>query len=519
MKTYERNLLKFKKVKDIINLVLAMFITLTPLVTIMLNILGSSLRIHELFQAFGWMYMIFLPIVLIYFFMQKNFLSILLEKLKKLPIILAIALYGLIILSCMITDTFNVFLLYFIVYLFIFISIISLDEKYEGMIVNTLVVTITIISLLGILDPTQKFIPGFDTNSYPLSMLFYNPNYSGYLIGMLAILNVWLLATTEDKKQKVISIIAYIVFNINIFMNGSFAPITFMILSIFLMMLFLWIKEKKCPTKVLTLLLCIIPFIFLVDYIPNINDYRTCDYNYFLECIAVLDNLLGTKMLRMFGISKITGADGWNRDELQAKAWAEIFSNVKTFLFGNGAGGNFEFTPHNSLICLWLNFGLLPTLIYYAINIYLIVRFFQLKKNTHLIGYICAIVGYLLMMFTGDLIEYSFCFHMIVLAIAFRKVEKAHAEQQKDIQEVHIRAYLEEQERLDAEKKATSRKKKSSIATKKTTKSSKTTTQNPKNGTKSTPRTKSSSTKNIPRDSKPSKEAGTLENTETIVEN
>lgn len=500
-----------------------MFITLTPIITILLNILGSDVKIHKLFQAFGWMYLIFVPALIVYFCLQKNFLQILLEKIKKLPIVLAIALYTLILLSCMVTNTFNVFLLYFIVYLFIFISIITLDEKYEGLIVNTLIVTITFVSLLGILDPTQKFIPGFDTTSYPLSMLFYNPNYSGYLIGMLAIFNVWLLATTTDKKQKIISTIAYIVFNINIFMNGSFAPITFMILAIFLMMLFLWIKEKKCPIKVLTLLLCIIPFIFLVDLIPNINDYRTCDYNYFLECVAVLDNMLGTKMLRMFGIDSITGADGWDRDELQAAAWAEIFSSAKTFIFGNGAGGNFEFTPHNSFICLWLNFGLMPTLLYYAINIYIIVRFFQLKKNTHLIGYISALVGYLLMLLTGDLIEYSFCFHMILLAITFRKVEKAHVEQKREIQEEHIRAYMAEQERLKLEKKEkasnkqkTSTTRKSSTTAKSTT-STKATTQTKQNsGTKrSTTRTK----KVVEKPELIEETEGVSNNTNIIVEN
>lgn len=514
MKTYQKNLLKVKKIKDIINLILAMFITLTPVITIFLNIIGVSVRIHQLFQAFGWMYMIFLPLVIVYFFMHKNFLALLLEKIKKLPIILAISLYTLMMISCIATDTFNVFLLYFIVYLFIFISVITLDEKYEGLLVNTLIVTITFVSLLGIIDPTQKFIPGFDTDSYPLSMVFYNPNYSGYLIGMLAILNVWMLATTQDKKQKIISVIAYIVFNINIFMNGSFAPITFMILSIFCMVLFLWIKNRRCPTKVLTLLLCIIPFIFLVDLIPNINDYRTCDYNYFLECIAVLDNMLGTKMLRMFGISSITGADGWNRDELQAKAMAEIFGSAKTFIFGNGAGGNFEFTPHNSFICLWLNFGLLPTLIYYAINIYLVVRFFQLKKNTHLIGYISANVGYLLMLMTGDLIEYSFCFHMILLAITFRKVEKGHREQKKEIQEAHIKAYLEEQEKLKAEKMAKTNKRKSSTSKSTTKSTAKKDTTTAKKSSTSTTKIKAIKNKDIKNET--SEQQVILEQTEDV---
>lgn len=440
--------IKLNKIKDIINLLLAMFITLSPIITIVFNAINKEIYIHLLFQWFGYMYLIFLPYVILCICLQKGIWQRIVEKLKKLPIILALALYGWIIFSCIVTDTFNVFLLYFVIYICIFFCVIALDEKYEGLIVNTLICTMTASSLLGIIDPTGRFMPGFDIESYPLSLQFYNPNYSGYIMALVSILNTWIMCTTKDKKQIIISILAFVLLNIFLFMNGSFAPITFVFFTLFLMILYVWIKEKKCPVKLIIAFFAIIPMAFIVDAIPDINKYRTCDYNYFLECVAVVDNYLGTDMLSWFGISDIIGSDGWDRVSLQDAAWAEILGSFKTFLFGNGSGGNFLIMPHNTFLCLWLNYGIVATFLYYAINLYLIVRFLQLKNNYHLVGYMGSVVGYLVMMFTGDLIEYSFCFHMILLAITFRKVEKAHDLQSKEEQEQRIREYLAEHETL-----------------------------------------------------------------------
>lgn len=493
MRFSAKKIKKFNKIKDIINLILAMYITLTPIITILLNVVSKKeVYIHKLFQSFGVMYLIFLPFIILCICMQKGFLQRIVEKLKKLPIILALALYGWIMLSCMVTNSFNVFLFYFIIYICIFISIIMLDDKYENLIINTLICSTAISCLFGIIDPTAKFMPGFDKETYPLSLQFYNPNYAGYLMALVSILNTWIMCNTHDKKQRIVSIIGYILLNFYLFMNGSFAPITFVFFSLILMIVFIWIKEKKCPTKILLSFICMIPMAFIVDAIPNINTYRTCQYNYFLECIAVVDNYLGTNMLRMFGISKIAGADGWGRESLQDAAWAEILGNFKTFLFGNGSGGNFEFIPHNTLLCLWLNYGIIATILYYLLNIYLIIRFFKLKKNLHLVGYMASVVGYILMMFTGDLIEYSFCFHMIILAFAYKKVEKAHEEQLKEEQEEHIRQYLAEQEALGLTPKKSTRKSQS----KKPSNTAKKTSNNTK-GSTTKKSTNPRSTKNI----------------------
>lgn len=480
---------KINKIKDTINLILAMFITLSPLLTIFINALDEEILLHILFQWFGYAYLIFLPFLIVCICLQKGFWQKTLDKLKKLPVILTLALWGWIMLSCMVTNSFNIFLMYFIIYMCIFICVITLDEKYEGLIVNTLICTMAVSCLLGMLDPTGRFMPGFDIKTYPLSMQFYNPNYTGYVMALVGILNTWIMCTTKDKKQLAISIFAYVLLNIYLFMNGSFAPITFVFFTLLVMILYFWIKEKKCPVKLIISFLAMIPMAFLVDLIPDINKYRTCDYNYFLECVAVVDNYLGTDMLSWFGISEIIGSDGWDRGARQEAAWAEILSNFKTFFFGNGSGGNFKFLPHNTFLCLWLNYGIIATLLYYSINIYLLVRFLQIKNNTHLIGYVGSCLGYVLMMFTGDLIEYSFCFHMIVLAFTFFKVEKAYAEQLKEQQDEKIKKFLEEEEARKKAKKThtkktttrkpsssgTTRKKATSSSVKKSTTSSSTT--------------------------------------------
>ena len=139
---------KLIKIKDVLNLLLAMFITLSPILAVVINAIDKDIYIHILFQWFGYMYLIFLPFLILCVCLQHGFLQRVVEKLKKLPIILALALYGWIIFSCMVTSTFNIFLLYFVVYICIFISVITLDEKYEGIIVNTLICTMAFSCLL-----------------------------------------------------------------------------------------------------------------------------------------------------------------------------------------------------------------------------------------------------------------------------------------------------------------------------------------------------------------------------------
>jgi hypothetical protein len=212
---------------------------------------------------------------------------------------------------------------------------------------------------LGLIDPSARFVPGFDINAYPLSLQFFNPNYSAYTMALVSILNTWILCTTKKKTQRIISIIAFILLNIFLFMNGSFAPITFVLITLFLMIIFTWLKEKQCPIKLIICFACTICCSFVVDLFPNINNYRSCDYNYFLELIAVIDNYLGTDILQLFNISNIPGADGWGRDSLQKAAWSEILKDATTFLFGKGSGGNFQFIPHNTFLCLWLNYGII----------------------------------------------------------------------------------------------------------------------------------------------------------------
>lgn len=469
---------EFNRIKNVCNFILALFITTTPLITVLIHLLGGTTQIHELYQVFALLYLVFTPIIILSICFERDFWRNILTKLKRFPVIITIALFGWITLSSMVNNSFNVFLLYFVMYLCIVVSVLLLNDKQEKIIVNTLIFTLATCCFLGLLDPGNKFMPGFDIGHYSLSLMFYNPNYAGYAMAMIAIVNTWIMITTEHKLQKIFSIIAYFLFAIYLFMNGSFAPIVGLFFTLIVMIVYLWIKEKKCPTKLLISTLGIIPFIFLIDLIPNINDYRHCDYNFFLECIAVLDNILGTKMLRMFGISEIVGADGWDRDSLQSAALAECLGSAKTFLFGNGAGGNFQFIPHNTFLCLWLNFGILPTLLYYTLNIYLLVRFFKLKNNRKALPYAFSVMGYIIILLTGDLIEYSFVYHMIIFGVAWRKINECEEAQKKAEQEAKIAQYLAEHPE-EANKIQKKTKRKSSSSNTKTSSIKKTTTKKP----------------------------------------
>ena len=94
-------------------------------------------------------------------------------------------------------------------------------------------------------------------------------------MALVSILNTWIMCTTKDVKKLLISIVGYVLLNIFLFMNGSFAPITFVFATLFLMILYVWIKEKKCPVKLIIAFFAMMPMAFIVDYFPDINKYRT----------------------------------------------------------------------------------------------------------------------------------------------------------------------------------------------------------------------------------------------------
>lgn len=441
---------KLKSVTSIANLILALLVSCSPIIATLLNILGLHVNVLVVFLIFGILYLNLIPFMVIPAILKKNFIKKCKRRLKQIPVIITLVLYFWIMLSTFINSALNIYLIYYLIYVLIAVCILFLDEKYDTLVQNSLIITMAICCIQGFIDPYNNFMPGFSIGYMGMSLHFQNPNYAGYVISMIAILNIWILCKTYKKYQLIISSIAYVCFAIYLFMNGSFVPISGLFLITLLLIIYEWILSKRCPWKFLYCFLGLIPFIFAVDLIPNINDYRTCKYNYFLEFVAFIDNILGTKILRIFGIDSIAGSDGWDRDSLQREALMAILSDAKIFFFGNGAGALYDYRPHNTILSTWLEFGIVVPVCYYTLCIYLLIKMFKANQNKQFSGYIAAILGFLIMLMSGSLIQYSFTYYLIILMLAFKKTnahEKEERKNQKHInfsEQVHNKNFIED---------------------------------------------------------------------------
>ena len=276
---------------------------------------------------------------------------------------------------------------------------------------------------MGFIDPFGKFMPGFDSLEYPLSTHFYNPNHSAYVIGTLLILTMCLLNFAKTKKENIFYGIIFAIYSFFMFLNGSFGPISAVFLAGALIIVYLWVINKKLPLKMAIIWLCLIPFAFLVELYPNINSIRTCDYNYFLELIAVFDNIFNTDLLSIFNIDKIIGADGWDRNELLLASLNSIKETPLGFILGQGAGHFYTTRPHNIYLATWLDFGLLSMLIFTSLCVILFVKFLKLKKEGKAVyQFPAATLGFLIMGFFGSTISYSFVYFIFVFAISYKLV-------------------------------------------------------------------------------------------------
>ena len=289
---------------------------------------------------------------------------------------------------------------------------------------------------MGFIDPTVSFMPGFykdgELIAYSLSNQFMNPNYTAYIVSACLIFVIFRLKDFMKWQDSVFYGLLFFIFGFYLFMNGSFAPITSIFIVLIVYLLYLWIKDKKFPLRLFLMFVSLCLFAFIVDFIPNINIYRTCDYNYFLECISVFDNIFNTNILSNFITEEtIIGSDGWDRGTFisnSLNALNPLDGNLKQFFFGYGAGYYSILTPHLLYLGLALDFGIITTLAYITILIYYIVVLLKCKKDKDIINLALVFAVFLFNSFFGSLMMYWYWLFVSVLAIGFKLIKLSKVE-------------------------------------------------------------------------------------------
>ena len=350
----------------------------------------------------------------------SNFKEKLLSVIKKPIIIVLIIMCSWIILSILINGVYNIYLVFLIAYFLVFCNFYIMDKKCLRIVLNTFLIIGATSFILGMINPTNDVVPGFIVQAYPFSTHYRNPNHSAYVAAILAIVVYNYFNKSTKVGHYIYYAVLYSVFSYFLFLNGTYSAIFAVFVVEFFEVVFIWIKFKKCPIKLLSLFILLFPLCFLSDIYPNIANIRTCGYNFFLESFAVFDNIFGTDFLSLFGIDNIVGADGWDRNTLVSETFTHLTSSFHNFVFGAGAGTMYELVPHNVLLSLWLDFGIVVPVCLVIILVLLFIKHCKSQFKLVNFAHISVVITYCIMMQFGNIFPCSFVYFVPFLSLSFR---------------------------------------------------------------------------------------------------
>ena len=332
-----------------------------------------------------------------------------------------IAMLVVIVLSCFVNNVFSIDVLVYFAYFLIVVCVFNLDNKWQKIIINTFIGVLMFSCVLSFGMPYIKFMTIFNQKNHPMALQFLNPNYSAHIISAITSIVFIMFNGTNTKSKHWFYGVAYFIFTTYLFINGSFIAITALIVVEVFSQIFIGIKYKKFQHKMFILFFVLIPICFLVDLITKIEIIRTCKYNYFLECVAVFDNIFNTNILSLFNIKTIQGADGWSRSELISRAVDFITDNPKIFMFGAGAGTLYSIKPHNLILSLWLEFGILMPILFVALFIMLFIKLIKSKFKEDRFVFTAPIITFLICYIVISFVmQSSWVFVMISSMLATR---------------------------------------------------------------------------------------------------
>ena len=433
---------------DKFNLLLAFSIILAPIITSLVCLVGVQMDFKN-----------WLLIVYIVFVIEKLMvvcLNLRFIKFRKLDIleILAIALFVMLCVAEIVSGSVSSQFIFILGYFFVFLIFVKVDKKYYKALMYTFVLTLTVCSIMGVCDLNNSYMPGFGDYNYdivfPMSLQFNNPNYAAYITIMAIILWMYILATYKTKLEQIVFWAAYVVLNVCLFINGCFSAETAMFVAQLFLLIFLWIKNKKCPYLIL---ICM--GISIAASFVWIKGYSTSNANYMFEALAVIDNNLGTNLVlnistffdKLFGtgvISEVAGSDGWNRANLNELAISEIFAGPKSILFGYGKGYNNEILVHNVALQIWLESGGICLALYVSILVILAIRMFKTKFSSHNVYMIALMIAIVLVCHYFACLEpYSFTYFMCLLTVSIRSLNEKY----KQLKESKTQDKIEEEKK------------------------------------------------------------------------
>lgn len=334
-------------------------------------------------------------------------------KNKTIIDLLVVCLLFWFFVSTIVNQEVNISLVFGICYFCCFYLFLNIEEKDFKLLAYLFVCEMIFDTILGFIDLKNEIIPGFSENECTMSFQFLNPNWSSFVLLVAQILSLWFVCSLQKIWQKILLFIGYLVMAAGMFIGGSYAPEMSLFLCETFLLIYFWVKNKKCPFWILSALISTIFISFAVWFVPAFRSVTTANANFFYETLAVIDNRLGTELVKgvstifdkLFGwgvIYEVPGSNGWSRSYFIAKSFEAIFASAKSFIFGCGPGFIYsDIRVHNCFLVVWLEFGIVGILLFLSAIVMLLIRFFKVKKSE------CLVV--LIAIFSMLLFDSFFC--------------------------------------------------------------------------------------------------------------
>jgi len=441
---------KINRIFERIIVVLAFMQILSPIITSFFCLIGIEMDVLNMMLLVMISYML---VAILNFSFNISFMT---WKKPSLFKILGWCAIGWIILVALVNGTINYTFIFYTCYVACFCMFVKVDKKYYKPMIYAFVIQLTVCSIMGLLDPSNSFMPGFSNRSFPMSLQFMNSNYASYVLAFAVMFCMYIIVNHKKLWEQITFWTCYVILVFIMFLNGCYSSEFAVFIGMLFLIIYFWIKNKKCPWQILVCLAIAIGTSFWFVIYPNAMAVSTANANFFYESLAVFDGIFDTHLLEfvttgVYGkehaLTTVAGADGWNRSGLLSDALALCTSSPSAFIFGYGAGKNYETLVHNVYIQIWIECGIIGLGLYIALLVVFAINFIKkIKKDNHVFLLTILAMFVLIIHNLGCLESYSFIYFVMLFAVLYKNSKKETVEEKTEEKiEVNLEENLKEE--------------------------------------------------------------------------
>ena len=205
---------KINRIFERIIVVLAFMQILSPIITSFFCLIGIEMDVLNMMLLVMISYML---VAILNFSFNISFMT---WKKPSLFKILGWCAIGWIILVALVNGTINYTFIFYTCYVACFCMFLKIDKKYYKTMMYAFVIQLTVCSIMGLLDPSNSFMPGFSNRSFPMSLQFMNSNYASYVLAFAVMFCMYIIVNHKKLWEQITFWTCYVILVFIMFLNG-----------------------------------------------------------------------------------------------------------------------------------------------------------------------------------------------------------------------------------------------------------------------------------------------------------